>query len=266
MIGSIRSDLVASLSGAFPSWLVEALLAEFQEIRTSFALGRFGPSELRGGRFAECVVRCFEHLLGDPITPLGQPINSSRTINKISNSPRGLLPESVHIFMPPLVRVLMDVRNRRDVAHVGGEVSPNYPDSLLVIQNSDWILTELIRCYTSSSVEEAKKQVELINDTRIPLIEEINGRPRVLNPNMDIHDQVIVILYHYNPNPISDTKLAEFTYTSDMSRFKSGVLYRLHSGGYKNVPMIDYTGGECVILRTGIQYAEANISFDLPSR
>ena len=45
---------------------------------------------------------------------------------------------------------------------MGGEVDPNYSDSLLVAHSADWILIELIRNYHTNSIDEARKIVASI--------------------------------------------------------------------------------------------------------
>ncbi|PSB07922.1 hypothetical protein C7B69_23100 [filamentous cyanobacterium Phorm 46] len=147
-----KNQVIAALSPPLPNEIVTHLLDEYQDIKQHFALRKFRPSELNGARFAECVLRLIQYLNDPPYTPFGTSLgNSDSIIRRVESNT--LLHESMRLFIPRIVRIMLDVRNRRDVAHVGGDVSPNYSDSLFISQNADWILTEIIRIYYSCSIE-----------------------------------------------------------------------------------------------------------------
>lgn len=64
-------------------------------------------------------------------TPFETSLKSENIINRLSNNTS--LPSTIRFLIPRLARVVLDVRNKRDVAHVGGEVNPNYSDSLFIV-------------------------------------------------------------------------------------------------------------------------------------
>lgn len=131
------SQLETALSTQFPQEVFTALLDEYQHIKQQFFLRKFQPAELNAARFSECVLRLIEFLDTGNYTPFGKQLNTQNIINRVSNNTG--LPEGIRFFIPQLTRVLLDIRNKRNVAHVGGEVSPNYSDSLFVSHSTDWI-------------------------------------------------------------------------------------------------------------------------------
>jgi hypothetical protein len=254
----VKSKVVDSLSPPLPEHLVESLIAEYQDIKQKYLLGHLGPSELNAGRFCECVLRIIEDLDQGSYTPMGNDLDTGKVIRRVENNTN--LPDGIRLYIPRLCRVLLDVRNSRDVAHVEAEVSPNLSDSLLVSQGADWILTELIRNYypSSISVDEAQSIVDSIDETEIPVVQDVGGFLRVLNPNMPYKEQVLAILHHQHPSPVSDQNLIDYTGYKNSTRMKNSLLPNLHEES-----LIHYSNGDCRILRRGIIHVEENIDLGL---
>lgn len=253
----LRAELNAVLSGKLPAEIVTHLLNEYQQIKTQFQLRRFKPSELDGARFAECVLRLLEHLDSGAFTPFGVHLkDTDKIIRRALESTS--LPESMRFFVPRLARVMFDVRSKRDVAHVGGEVSPNFSDSLLICHCADWIMTELVRIYHTGSIDQARRIVQTINEIRVPVVAEVDGFVRVQNTTLDVPTKALVILYYKQPNKVSDTDLAKWLRYQNLSRFRSSILRDLDAEA-----MIHHEGGWCTILPKGIHRVESVVNLEL---
>lgn len=247
-----RTQLEAALIAKLPTDIVKALLDEYLYIKHQFFLRRFQPTELNAARFSECVLRLIEHLDMGSYTPFGKQLDSERIIGRAGNNIS--LPEGVRFFIPRLVRVLLDVRNKRNVAHVGGEVNPNYSDSLLVLHTADWILIEIIRNYHTNTIDEARKIVESINEIRVPIIAEVDGFVRVQNTSLKAEDKALIIIYYKQPNKVNDKDLVKWAKYSNLSVFRSKVLEKLDKEA-----LIHYDNGYCTLLPKGVAYVEKNI-------
>jgi hypothetical protein len=255
-MGITKKQVIAVLSPPLPSEIVTNLLDEYLDIKQNLAFRRFRPSELNGGRFAECVLRLIQHLDNPPYTPFGTSLcNSNAIIQHVRKN--STLHESVRSLIPGLARILLDVRNRRDVAHVGGDVSPNYPDALLIAYNADWILTEILRLYYNCSIDTARKIAESINETSIPIIADVDGFIRVQNTKLDFRSRTLAILYSKKPNKVRDAALVKWTRYSNPSTFKKDILCKLDAEA-----LIHYENGLCALLPKGIVYVEKNIPME----
>jgi hypothetical protein len=107
----------------------------------------WGPGQLMGGRFAEAMLRVYQHLLGQPWTPFGTDIPAAQKTaitNAVTNSPA--IDDQVRQKTVPLTRLLLDFRNNRDVAHLGG-FDANSMDALFVMNSATWVLCELVRVH-----------------------------------------------------------------------------------------------------------------------
>jgi hypothetical protein len=252
-----KDKLLAALSPALPTDILNHLLKEYQSIKQQFFLRRFQTSELNGGRFGECVVRLLQYLSTGTYTAFGTHItNTGAILDQVSRN--GALNQSLRSLIPNLTRVIMGVRNSRDVAHVGVTVNPNHADALLICQCADWILVELIRNFYSCSIDEARQIVISINEVHIPILADVDGFIRVQNTELSARDKTMVILYYKQPNKVKDVDLIKWLRYKNQSRYKTEILRNLDDEA-----LIHYENGICSILTKGTLYVENKIPVDL---
>ena len=244
-----ESALLTSLQAHLPRDVLTELLKEYKLIKQQFFLNKFQPAELNGGRFAECALRLLEFVDQGSFTPFGTQLNSENIINRLPNNVA--LPNTIRFFIPRLTRVVLDVRNKRDVAHVGGEVNPNYSDSLFIVHSADWILTEIVRHYHACSVDQAAAIVSTLNEVQVPIIDEINGFVRVLDTSLKTADKVLVILYSKQPDSVAEGDLRKWIEYKNSTDFKKKILNVLHKDA-----LIHFEQGVCVLTKKGILYVE----------
>lgn len=254
-----KAEITNLLGNKIQNELITLLLEEYQEIKTSFALGRYRPDELSGGRFAEVFLRILESLTNPPqqFTPIGVQINRTKVVNVIKNN--GEIPDSLRVFVLPLLEVLLDVRNRRDVAHVGKEINPNFSDSRLVNQIADWTLTELVRIFSQCPIIEAQNLVDRINQIYIPIVGEYQGFIKVLDAQLSASDKTLVILYHKQPEPQNVSDLCSWINYKNPTRYKTAIIGVLN----KQAQIHCDIKGLCYLTALGVQYVEKNINLEL---
>jgi hypothetical protein len=253
-----RSEIEAALCQSLPTEVVSALLDEYVSIKKQFFLKNFRPSELNAARFSECVLRLIEFLIMGSYTPFGTKLGSDKIINKAKDATQ--LPEGIRFYTLSLVRVLLDIRNRRNVAHTGGEVDPNYSDSLFVSHAADWIMTELVRNYHTVDIDEAREIVESINKSPIPVVVETDEFVRVQNAKLSLEKTLLLILYHKYPKSVFFYDL--YTWTKHMPKSNStSVRDCLDKLNEKS--LVHPVGSSFVLLPSGIKYVEKNIPLEL---
>lgn len=185
---------VSTLLSPIPSGLREPLISEYNSIVQNFLEHRWTPTELSGGKFCEIVYtildgRAKSAYLSTPTKP-SNFVDACRRLENNSNEPR-----SFQILIPRLLPALYEIRNNRNVGHVGGDVDPNQMDSIAVIQISGWIMGELIRVFHNVTTSEAQKAVNYLTERKIPLVwQTIDGVKRILNPKLSIPDQLIILM------------------------------------------------------------------------
>jgi len=177
-----------------PEDLENKLFEEYTEIKRRFQLNDCGPSQLNGGRFAEVILRIFQHLLKIPVTNFGQDIKASektKILNKIESD--SVIDEHVRQKVSILVRLLLDFRNNRDVAHLGGFTANNI-DAQFVLSCANWISAEFIRVYSNYTMEDAQALIDSIAIPTYPVIFDIEGDGFIARSDLSAGEEVLVLV------------------------------------------------------------------------
>ena len=250
-----KKFLLSSLQANLPNELVEKLLNEYSHIKQQFLLKKWRPTELECGRFCECVLRIIEYCDRGHYTPFGVQAKSEQIIKNAENNVN--LNDSIRFLIPRLVRVVLDFRNKRDIAHVGGEVSPNEQDSLLVVHSSDWIMAEIVRKFHSVTISEASKIVKSILELKIPIINEFDGFLKILNTKLDARQKTLVLIYYKQPDSVSDSDLFKWSGYGQFGNYKLRILKVLNEESF-----IHYANNKCFLTNKGIIYVENHITIE----
>lgn len=190
MLEVIRRGLANSLDGK----LVDELLEAYVEAKRNFYLGSLRPTEVEGGRFCEAAFRLLEQRTTGRFTALGKQLNTQKIASDLEANTAEL--DSVRFHVPRALRVVYDIRNKRDAAHLGDGIDPNLQDGTLVSSVLDWVLAELVRLYHAVPADEAQRIVESLVSRRAPVVQDFAGFLKVLNPKLQAKDHLVVILYH----------------------------------------------------------------------
>jgi hypothetical protein len=186
----VRNGFVAA---GLPPVLVDELLETYTEAKRRFHLADLRPQEVEGGRFSEAALRLLQHVSGKQVTPLGRQLPSVDTlVRQLENETSQ--PDAIRFHIPRTLRLIYDIRNKRDAAHLGDQIDPNLQDATLVIANMDWVVAELVRLYHNVTADEAQAIIENLVTKEVPAVEEIDGQPVVL-ASLKARDQALLLLY-----------------------------------------------------------------------
>jgi len=251
MLDQIKNHLIKAIDPP----LVEALLKAYSDLKNNYYLGKYKPSELEGGHFAEVAIRILELVTTGRYTPLGQhlPKFDLKEVEKYAQLPSVNYSDSIRIHIPRAILAIYGIRNRRGVGHVGGDITPNLSDSTFVVATCDWILVELIRLYYTSSLEEAQKLVDTLVVRKVPLIQDFNGFLKVLDPSLSVPKQILVLLYQRGNEGALREELSKWVKTS--AENLSNALSRL----VNSQKYLHYNGSKYFITRAGEIYIEEGI-------
>ncbi len=231
-----------------PSELENILFEEFKELKRRFQLNDSGPTQLNGGRFAEAMLRIFQYLLGETITPLGEDVpanEKTKTISKIVNHPS--IDEHIRQKVSSLTRLLLDFRNNRDVAHLGGFKANNI-DAYFILNCANWIVAELIRVYGDFSMPDAQKIIDSLAVQDFPVIFNIEGEEFIARADLTSSREVLVLLLKEKRD-----FLYLFSKTKDGNRSRFSAMLKL----MENKRLIAEKGGFYHLLPNGIKTIQA---------
>jgi hypothetical protein len=250
MLQKIKTDLQSRL----PPELVDALLLSYSEVKQNFYLGKHEPSELNGGKFVEACFRILQYeTSAGSYMAIGTPIqNLIGKLRAFEQIPSTNAIESFRIHIPRTLLAMYNVRNKRGVGHLGGDVNPNRADASLLVACADWVMAELFRIHYQCSLEDAQTLVDGLVQRRLSLVYEIEDTRRVLLTGLSYKDKTLLLLVSAFPDKVSEADLLVWIEPTDKSSYRRRVLKALHSER-----MIEYEEPNwCRVLPPGLRYVE----------
>lgn len=237
-----------------PAGLRTPLITEFNKVARNFREARWEPAELNGGKLCEIVYTILKgHVDGTFPTSPSKPSNMVDACKALEKA--GTFPRSVRIQIPRMLVALYEIRNNRNVGHVGADVDPNHMDATIVLGMSQWVMAELVRIFHAVSVEEATQIVEGLIERSIPLIWNVGGKFRILNPALSAKDKVLVRLYASN-EPLPVRSVADDIEYSNVSQLRSKVLMPAHKAKLLEFNRIV----DCLTISPlGVRHVEENV-------
>jgi hypothetical protein len=191
----MRKIIEAELGKTFTPKLVTELLDAHEAAKKCFYLGGLRLAEVEGGRFCEAAFRLLEEVSFGAHTTLGTQLDSDKLIDRLRNLATSAQPDAIRLHIPRALRLVYDIRNKRDAAHLADGIDPNLQDATLVVSVLDWVLAEFLRLYHSVSANEAKALVDDIVSRTAPIVQDFSGALKVLSPELGASDHCLVLLY-----------------------------------------------------------------------
>jgi hypothetical protein len=191
----MRAAIEAQLAAKLETKLVHELLEAHSEAKRNFYLGGLRLSEVEGGRFCEAAFRLLELVAFKAFTRLGKQLDTEKIIERLRALPSANHADAVRLHIPRALRLVYDIRNKRDAAHLADGIDPNLQDATLVVSIIDWVLAEFLRLFHDVSADEARKLVEEIVARSAPLIQDFAGFLKILNPRLGASDHCLALLY-----------------------------------------------------------------------
>jgi hypothetical protein len=232
-------------------------LEEYNKLAKNYREGRWEPAELNGGKLCEIVYSILKgHVDGSfPSSPSkpGNMVDACRALEKY-----GTFPRSVRIQIPRVLLSLYEIRNNRNVGHVGADVDPNHMDATVVLSMVKWTMAELVRIFHNTTTVEATEIVESLAERTIPILWQVGGLTRVLG-GLSAKDKTLALLYGSTGHLDVRTLIAAIEY-SNPSRYRTSILRPAHKEG-----LLHYdTSAETVILSPlGTRHVEERVSLEL---
>lgn len=213
-----------SILVAIPVGLKKPLIDEYNSIIQNYLERKWTASELSGGKFCEIVYTILEgYASGAYAATPSKPSNMVDACKKLENHS---VVRSFKILIPRMLPALYEIRNNRNVGHVGGDVDPNMMDAQAVVSMCSWILGEMIRVLHNTSIDDAQKIVDFVTVRKIPVVWNIGKVKRVLNTGLSLKEKVLLLIGS-STSPTSSNELFQWTEYSNKTYFMK-LLNQLH--------------------------------------
>jgi hypothetical protein len=187
------------------------------------------------------------------------PLNSqigdfASEIYKITQTPKASAPESIRLQIPKALQLVYDIRNKRNVGHIKGEIDDNYADARLSVTAVSWILAEFLRLYYVSDMNEAQKLVDNIMRADTPLIQDFDGYLKVLDPRLRVPKKALLLAYHRGRDGVTFGELQNWLPTVKAGHLRT-TLNRLDL----EKALLHFNADRYFITETGIRFVEEKI-------
>lgn len=244
----------ADALNGIPDGLRKPLLEEFNKLARHYRESRWEPAELNGGKLCEITYSILKgHVDGKfPASP-SKPKNMFAACTALEQATA--FPRSVRIQIPRMLVSLYEIRNNRNVGHVGADVDPNHMDATVVYSMIKWVMSELVRIFHSISPEEAAAVVETLTERDVPLLWQVGEVTRVLGTGLSAKDKMLVLVYG-SSGSVSVRDILQSIEYGNASRFRANVLKAAHKA---DLIHFDARSDAVTLSPVGVRYVEENI-------
>lgn len=217
-----KATLLAALSPPLDQVLTEQLLDEFVSIERRYALRDWEPATLDGGQFAEAAARLVYH-------QDSANLNRRRGVNRCleyiedpTNNNTHAFPErksSLHLCK--VIRTVYKFRSDRGAVHIDPEYTANQLDARLVIENTRWILSEILRVFWQGDRRNVATAIRDIVEFDVPIIGEYDGTLLVQRTDCTTEEEILLLLYRAGESGLSRRQLGEYVQKDSSSVTKA---------------------------------------------
>lgn len=248
----MRSAIETQLASKLDAKLVVELLDAHAEAKRNFYLGGFRLSAVEGGRFCEAAFRLLQDITEGKYTPLSKTLPKTDVlIAQLSNLDSSKFNDAVRLHIPRSLRLVYDIRNKRDTAHLSDGIDPNHQDATLVVSVIDWVLAEFIRLYHNVPANTASDMVNGIVKRLAPVVQDFNGFLKVLNPKLAASDHCTVLLYQRGEAGATYNELLHWARAPMRTNLKRTLDALVEKKDYAH-----FSGSRYFITQHGEQYVE----------
>jgi hypothetical protein len=231
--------------------LVAELLQAHADAKYNFYVGGLRLSAVEAGRFCEAAFRILEETVDGKYTPLNRKLDTEKLITRLANIPAASHHESVRLHIPRALRVVYDIRNNRDAAHLADGIDPNKQDATLVASVIDWVLAEFVRLFHGVPPDEAQGLVEDLVTRRAPVVQMFGEYVKVLNPNLPAGDHCLVTLYQMGAEGASYDDLREWARPEMVTNLARTLQRLVYGQSY-----VHQDGERYFITEAGVRYVD----------
>ncbi|MXX74400.1 MAG: hypothetical protein F4210_05365 [Holophagales bacterium] len=198
-----EARLRQAIEGLVGRKLATELAGDFVKLRQDVATGTLERTS--AGKFVESFVQGLQQISGgsyDAAPSVDHYLNT-----QVEGDTR--LPDGLRLCGSRIARAIYTLRNKRSIAHKG-QVDPNSIDLEFTYRGAAWIMAELVRSASGTTMEEAGALIRLVNAPVGTLVEEIDG-VRLVHAQIALRAEILVLLHSKHPDPVTSAQLCEWT-------------------------------------------------------
>jgi len=206
-----KNKLITEISPPIESKLAQQLIDEFISLEQRYVLGDWEPATLDGGQFAEAASRIIYHQDSNNL-------NLRKSVNKCLEYVEDTNCRNTHHYPErksalhccKVIRSIYKFRSDRGAVHIDPVYTANQLDSKLVLENSRWVLSEILRVFWTGARSRVAKTIREIVQYDIPVIAEYGGELIVQRVDCTTEEEILILLRHSGELGLSRKDLGIF--------------------------------------------------------
>jgi hypothetical protein len=202
--------LLKELAPPLDALLAEQLIQEFIDAERRYALGDWEPATLDGGQFAEIAARIVYHIDSGNLNRTKDLNSCLKYVEDQANSNSHAFPERrAALHLSKVLRMIYKLRSQRGAVHIDPNYTANELDSMLVMSNVRWIISEILRVFWQGGTAVVAAAIREIVRFEVPAILNIDGRPMVLRTDCTVEEEILMILHNSGEQGVNRSDLGK---------------------------------------------------------
>ena len=206
-----KATLLKELGIRLDSVLSEQLLSEYISQERRYILREWEPATLDGGQFVEAAARILYHIDSTNLNRIKKVDECLAYVEDPNNQNKHSFPErksALHLCR--VLRTIYKFRSDRGAVHIDPVYTANQLDSRLVIDNSRWVLSELVRIFWSGDRKEVARAIREILQYEIPAVGRYGDKRIVQRPDCSAEEEILLLLRDNGEEGLSREELGKF--------------------------------------------------------
>jgi len=196
-----KNTLISSISPPLDSVLSEQMLDEFISLDKRYRLKDWEPATLDGGQFCEAVSRLLYHQ-DSGILNRRKGVNTCLSYIEDVNSTNvhNYAPRKPFLHLCKVLRAIYKFRSDRGAVHIDPDYTANHIDARLVMENTHWVFSEILRLFWNSDIALVSRAIREIADFNVPVIAKYEDKFQIQRTDCTTEEEILILLYHAGEN------------------------------------------------------------------
>jgi hypothetical protein len=206
-----KQSLIKDLTTRLDSVLTQQLLTEYLSEEKRYILRDWEPATLDGGQFVEAAARIVYHIDSGNLNRNKSVDECLEYVEDPRNQNRHSFPDRKSVrHICRVLRTIYKFRSDRGAVHIDPVYTANQLDSRLVIDNSRWVLSEVLRLFWSGDRTEVARAIREILQYEIPVVGRFGNQRLVQRPDCSAEEEILLLLRDSGEEGLSREALGKF--------------------------------------------------------
>ncbi|MFB3924240.1 MAG: hypothetical protein ACE145_21170 [Terriglobia bacterium] len=192
-------DKLALLEGICPPLdckLTDQLLSEYISQEKRYFLADWEPATLDGGQFVEAAARIIYHHDSGKLDRRRKVDDCLSYIeDRKQQFGHNFSDRKAALHLARVLRTIYKFRSDRGAVHIDPEYTANQLDARLVIENSRWVLSELLRLFWSGNRQQVAKAIREILRYEVPAVGRYEDQLLVQRRDCTAEEEILLLLH-----------------------------------------------------------------------